>query len=235
MAAKTHWRRSPTAARASSWPGPRSRRCRGQHRSLIAPAGPGAPRTSCCMHERHAATAQRARLRRAQPGPGGHRAPARRRLGRRRRRALGVDAGHRGGGGRPGHAGRHHRPGQHPRALTKTAEAHGARRPGRQRRVRLRRHAQRPVRRRPAGRGRADRVRRLGGGARPRGLHLPLGRRALRGRAGPPGDAHPGHRRLGAARDARARACGPRAPSPSGPSRRPPRSSCASRASTSPC
>ena len=89
---------TPAVAHSGASPGRglgrSGRRRRGQHRSLMA-ARADAPRPSCCIHERHAAAAQRPRLRRAQPRPGSHREPARRRLGRRRGRALGVDAGHR--------------------------------------------------------------------------------------------------------------------------------------------
>ena len=77
--------------RGCSWRGGAGRRRRGQHRSLT-----GTPRPSCCIHERHAAAAaQRPGLRRAQSGPGRHREAARRRVGRRRGGALGVDPGHR--------------------------------------------------------------------------------------------------------------------------------------------
>ena len=91
------------------------------------------------------------------------------------------------GGGRPGHAGRHHRSRQHPRGPDQDGRGPRRRRPRRQRRVGLRRHAQRPLRRRPTGRGRA-RPRSTTGRRRPGARPSPSSRRP---RASPSSKAAP--------------------------------------------
>ncbi len=87
----------------------------------------------------------------------------------------------------------------------------------------------------PDRRGRPRRLRLVGGGAGPLGLLVPVRRRTIRDRAGPGSDSHPGHRRLGTARDAGPRTVGGRIVRRASDRQTRPRSSCAPTASRSRC
>ena len=140
-------------------------------RVLTAVRGP-----SCWRHERHAAAAQRPGLRCAQSGPGRHREAARRRwavAAVARSESTLATARAAGALAMQGDV-------TDPDSIRERADqgrrGPRRRRPRRQRRVGVRRHAQRPVRRRPAGAGR-PRPRSTTGRRRPGARPSPSSRR----------------------------------------------------------